>query len=348
MFRRGRRALRHSNSGRSFTFWALVALLILLFISVMLVFGTRGRKTDPLPTILEPDWGTFNPIIRLDPTVQLRKGREVISQVPGSPKAVLFLAHGCNGRAGNFWDKSPTCEKCVGLPEERLLVLHALARNFAIVAISSAGRCWTFGEELLVVRDTIEWWRAKEKLNELPLLALGASSGGYFVSVLATRVKFSAITIMIAEGMFGKMDIKSTYPPTLFVHMPKDEARKQRIDKYLVVLREKGINVEEIKCMEFPLTPNHFADVIAGIDKNLSAQLFYLFKEKGFIDKDGYMMNDGRAIQWKASLKDKGITLPDESLFNHIQEEMNLAYAYHEMTSLPSEQIMDWFESHLS
>ncbi|KAL0306741.1 UNVERIFIED_CONTAM: hypothetical protein Sradi_6091400 [Sesamum radiatum] len=113
-------------------------------------------------------------------------------------------------------------------------------------------------------------------------------------------------------------------------------------------MREKGIDVAEIKCTEFPLTSQFFANRIPGLDLNLSVKLFNVFQEKGFIDKNGYMRDDGRAIPWKTALEERNILLPDKSLINHIQEEMNLAFAYHEMTSLQSEQILDWFESHLN
>ncbi|MFS7889090.1 hypothetical protein Hanom_Chr00s000003g01602811 [Helianthus anomalus] len=42
----------------------------------------------------------------LDPTVKILNGTEVIWQIPDSPRSILFIAHGCNGRAANFWDKS--------------------------------------------------------------------------------------------------------------------------------------------------------------------------------------------------------------------------------------------------
>ncbi|XP_027170804.1 uncharacterized protein LOC113770525 [Coffea eugenioides] len=348
MLRRGSRVLKQSNPGQTVTFRKIVFLLMLLSIALVLVFRNSSEKSSTVSGISLKKWDSFNSLVHLDPTVEFRNGTDLISQIPDSPGGVLFLAHGCNGRAANFWDKSPKCKNCVGLPEERLVVLHALARKFAVLAVSSTRRCWTLGDELLKVKDIVKWWIAKEKLEKLPLVALGASSGGHFVSLLATKLNFSSIALMIAEGMFGQMDISASYPPTLFVHMPKDEERKQRIDNYLVVLKDKGIDVAEIKCMEFPLSPSYFSDVIPGIDRSISVKLFNLFKEKGFIDKNGYMTKDGRAIRWKAALQERDITLPDKSLFHHIQEEMNLAYAKHEMTSLQSEEILDWFESHMS
>ncbi|RDX60582.1 hypothetical protein CR513_61261, partial [Mucuna pruriens] len=298
------------------------------------VFHNDSDGENPIIAYEPPKqkWNSFDLLVHLDPTREFRNGTDLIWQVPESPQGVLFLAHGCNGRAINFWDKSPQCPDCIGLPEERLLVLHALAQGFAVITISSAQRCWTFGEEVLVVKDIIEWWIDRRKLGNLPLVALGASSGGYFVSVLATSVKFSSIVLMIAEGMFEEMDVKGDYPPTLFVHMPKDLRRQQKIDEYVEVLKDKGIDVDVVECMEFPLSANTLADRIPGLDQAVSSKLFEFFREKGFVDQNGYMKKDGRKIKWTKALEEKKTLLLDNHLVPHIQEELNLAFAYHEMT----------------
>ena len=80
-------------------------------------------------------------------------------------------------------------------------------------------------------------------------MALGASSGGYFVSMLASKMGFRSI-VMIAEGVFDQIDVGKDYPPTLFVHMPKDKATKRMIG--LNVERKESIDVSEVKCKEFP------------------------------------------------------------------------------------------------
>ncbi|KZV56286.1 hypothetical protein F511_00283 [Dorcoceras hygrometricum] len=315
-------------------------------VSLIVTFGKIGSRSSSISDLQTQKWNSFDSLVRLDPMVEFRNGTNLIWQIPDSPKAVLFLAHGCNGRAANFWDRSPNCPACVGLPEERLVVLHALARKFAVLAISSKGRCWSLGEERLIAKDIIQRWVAERMLEKLPLYALGASSGGYFVSVLAMEVRFKAIALMIAEGKFNDLGITKDYPATIFVHMPKDEKRKRWIEKYMVAMSRMGIDVSEIKCMEFPLTPELFANRIPGLEQSLSVTLFKVFQDRGFIDENGYMRDDGRAIPWKIALEERNIHLPVESLVNHIQEEMNLAFAYHEMTSIQSKQILDWFESH--
>ncbi|KAF2314800.1 hypothetical protein GH714_033621 [Hevea brasiliensis] len=238
--------------------------------------------------------------MQLRPTIEFRNATDVIWQIPDLAKAVIFLAHGCNGRAVNFWDRSPSCPNCVGLPEERLLVLHALVHKFAVLTISSMG-----------------------------------------------SLRFSSIIIMIAEGIFDQMDVTENYPPTLFVHMPKDLYRQQKISEFIEVLKNKGIDVAEVECLEFPLSPFFLADRIPGLNQTVSAKLFKLFGDKGFIDRKGYMMKDGRATHWKEALHETKEIVLDKNLVQHVQEELNLAFAYHEMTSLQSEQFFKWFESHM-
>ncbi|KAG4382193.1 hypothetical protein GLYMA_14G027500v4 [Glycine max] len=324
--------------------------LVLMLVVFLLVFRYDSDGANPILAYELPKqkWNSFDSLVHLHPTKEFRNETDLIWQVPESPKGVLFLAHGCNGRAINFWDKSPKCPDCIGLPEERLLVLHGLAQGFAVITISSAQRCWTFGKEVLVVKDIIEWWIGRKKLEKLPLVALGASSGGYFVSVLATAMKFSSTVLMIAEGMFEQIDVKGDYPPTLFVHMPKDLYRQQKIDEYVEVLKDKGIDVGVVECLEFPLSPSTLADRIPGLDQALSRNLFEFFQEKGFIDKNGYMRKDGRQIKWKKAFEEKKALLLDKNLVPHIQEELNLAFAYHEMTSVHSDQIFKWLETHMS
>ena len=347
MWHRGNRSKASTVSQNQRVLVVITCATLFPLLLVYLFWGKAQVPESPFG-LQKQRWNSFESVVKMHPTVEYRNATDVIWQIPDSPKAVLFLAHGCDGRAVNFWDRSPECPNCVGLPEERLITLHALARKFAVISISSAGRCWSFGDEVSVVKGIIRWWVERQKLGQLPLVALGASSGGYFVSVLATEVKFSSVAIMIAEGKFDLIDVKENYPPSLFVHMPKDVPRRRKIDQYMEVLRNRGVDVAEIECMEFPLSPNLLSDRIPGLDQSVSAKLFDLFRRKGFIDENGYMRNDGRRTRWRDALKEDKTILLDEHLAHPVQEELNLAFAYHEMTSLHTDQIFKWFESHMS
>nr|GEX82924.1 putative alpha/beta hydrolase fold protein [Tanacetum cinerariifolium] len=187
-------------------------------------------------------------------------------------------------------------------------------KKFAVVAVSSTEKCWSMMKETEVVKNVLRFWVEREGLGGLSFVALGASSGGYFVSMLASKMRFSSIVVMIAEGVFDRIDVGKDYPATLFVHMPKDKARKKMIGENIGVMRREGVDVAEVEW---------------------------------FVNKQGYLVNDGRVLPWKEAMNERRISLPNKLLVNYIQEELNVAYAYHEMTSLQNEQIFDWFESHL-
>ncbi|KAF6153064.1 hypothetical protein GIB67_034786 [Kingdonia uniflora] len=149
--------------------------------------------------------------------------------------------------------------------------------------------------------------------------------------LIATDMIFNGITLMIAEGVFGKMNVPDFYPSTLFVHMPKDRTRMCLISENMKALRQKGIHVAEIKCSEFSLTPNLLCRV-PGLSQSISQGLFELIHEKGFIDQNTYMRNDGHATHWKEALKERKTLLSETNeLIPHIQDELNLVFAYHDI-----------------
>lgn len=332
---------------------AVAVALLTLLLAGMIILATTMNSKDSAGSLAqsytksERNHVVVVASVRSQPTAEFINRTEVIWQIPESPKAVVFIAHGCNCRASNFWDRSAHCQHCVGLPEDRLIVLDALGRRFAVIAVSSIGRCWSIEKDVGIVKGILRWWIGKHELQKLPVTALGASSGGYFVSALAKEVNFSSIALMISAGVFGSMGVPVGYPPTLFVHMPKDLRVKRLIEKNMDALKKKGVSVKEVRCLEFPLTRTLLTERIPGLDEPVSARLFELFQEKGFIDERGYLKNDGRATRWKQALKEKDPSMEKYEWLDHVEEELNLAFAYHEMTSLPIGDILDWFESHM-
>ncbi|KAJ1691036.1 hypothetical protein LUZ63_015191 [Rhynchospora breviuscula] len=345
--------ITHKPSSRSFKDRALVlfSFVLILFATVFLISKTPilnpplGSKISETPQNLSQKLPSFSS--QLNPSLYHTNGTEVIYQIPSSPKAVFFVAHGCNLHAYDFWDKSPNCAHCTGLPEDRLFVLQALELNMAVITISSLGKCWSFQREMENVQWIIQTWAEKHKLENLPKFAMGASSGGYFVSALSTRMEFRSICIMIAEGVFGKIGIPKNYPPTLFVHMVKDRIRAAAVLSNVAELRDTGIEVKEIRCEEFPLDANFLAKRIPGLDKGFGDKLIQVFHEKGFLDEKGYLKKDGRAIKWKEALLERKLIPEKFELFSHVNEELNLAFGYHEFTSLKNDEIFEWFESHM-
>ncbi|KAL4591273.1 hypothetical protein LXL04_004231 [Taraxacum kok-saghyz] len=145
----------------------LISVMTLMF--VIAIFGIDKKKPTSQSVVTNQKIHNLDESrVQFDPIVDIMNSTEVIWQIPDSPKAVLFLAHECNGRAANFWDKSPNCNHCVGLPEEMLIVREALARKFAVIDVSSKGRCWSLMKETLVVKRVIKSWIETHNLENLP------------------------------------------------------------------------------------------------------------------------------------------------------------------------------------
>lgn len=136
---------------------------------------------------------------------------ETLWEVPASPKGVLFVAHGCNHAATDWWPASPRCPTCVGLPEERIIRKAALRRGYAVVAVSSFDRdtqCWhntgspADSDDLQRLPDVLKAVVKEEGLGSLPLYAFGASSGGGIVLRLAE---------IMAEVQVGRRGVSRSF-----------------------------------------------------------------------------------------------------------------------------------------
>lgn len=58
-------------------------------------------------------------------------------------------------------------------------------------------------------------------------------------------------------------------------------------------------------------------------------------------------MDDGCFGNRKAVAEEKKVLPEGFRLERHVTEELNIAYAYHEFTSLENGEIFKWFDSHM-
>ena len=324
--------------------------------ALLLLALRSGPATGALPVPNQDVESRAIPVYSavLRPRREVWNATELVHQVPRRPRAVMFLAHGCYCKATFFWDKHPGCEECSGAPEERTLVIAALRASYAVVAISSRNDCWT-SDDLQRVEAVLKRWMEKFGLRELPLLGLGASSGGYFLSDFTNVMKFDAIVSMIAEGSFQAVP-NSSYPPVLFVHMVKDKMRAERIRETILVLRKTGIEADEIQCKEVRVTGDFFSERIPYIDHEMSEKLVGVLERSGYVSEGSrYLKVDSRSLDLKQEMSGglggqellESLSSKNDDWEHHIQEELNLAYAFHEFTSLPTTKIITWLESHV-
>lgn len=307
---------------------------------------------------------------------------EAIWEVPNAVRGVIFLAHGCQHGAVDFWPKSEACPKCVGLPEEVQIVKEVLARGYAVIAVSSLARntskCWhvpsleaiansgpgpgrkDIDRTVLAIRTFVQ----KDRLHGLPLYAMGASSGGAFVLFLASNLypRFTAVCSQIMGVPYSTMDalvkrisppwFPHKYPATMFVHMAKrDPMTAEYVKESLAVLNASNVATREILVDPTPLSPTYFSDRIGPpeITPEQSQAIYEALRKKSLIDDTHFLTEDPRHTSWRQALLEAAVpgveTFRLQADLSPISEELNVAWAGHEIVAAPTQAMLDWFET---
>jgi hypothetical protein len=268
----------------------------------------------------------------------------------------MFLAHGCGHSALDFFDPSPSCPRCIGLPEEKKIASAALRAQYLVVAVSSSDVCWSHYTDIRPVELVIARLRRLHG-SALPLFGLGASSGGYFIGSLplySTSLSFAAICIQIMGLPLHLLEREghgqlTAYPPSLWIHMAKDQDTARAVDLATKALRRRGRTTRKISVPELPITEEFFADR-TGCPTGDSESIWAAFLADGVINSSGFLVEDPRQSAWRESI----LRSPKLSHYRSsalaadqsaISEEMNVAYALHEITSDYMPQILQFFSS---
>ncbi|CEM07910.1 unnamed protein product [Vitrella brassicaformis CCMP3155] len=280
---------------------------------------------------------------------------EVISEVPfgGPRRGIVFLAHGCHHSATDFWPHSQHCIKCLGLAEQRRMVTELLSEGYGVVAVSSANRrrmCWSPTADRKRVLEALQILRRREGWESLPLFAIGSSSGGRLIGSLVSEqsLKFDAVAIQgMAIALRSGVD---SFPPALFVTMAKDRRTTRLVRALVTRLREHERPALLLAVGPVPIQPSFFSDRIEEVDEELSSRLHKALLEKKLIDGKGWLRHNPRDSQrcpWREAfslipeLKKHGLSLTADR--SSISEELNVAWASHELTADFTKEILDWF-----
>ncbi|GAX78849.1 hypothetical protein CEUSTIGMA_g6287.t1 [Chlamydomonas eustigma] len=341
----------------------------LIFLAIGLL-SRENRRHEQLPTATGAN---TVPLQRTDsfststPQYEVINGTEVVWEVPSKPKFVLFVAHGCNHGAVDFWPKSEACPLCQGLPIEMNITRHALARGYAVVAVSSAARdthrCWNlphmhrpdYPNDTENVKRVFDVLFPRAGLLGLPVFALGASSGGGFVMALGGEIPLAGICSQIMGLPMKLMQIVLEtskrrglkYPPTILMHMPRDNDIALLVQENVLALKEHGTVVKVIQVTASPLTPSFLGEVVGSeINAPLSTLIFGEFRSSGIIGNDGMLKEDPRMTDWRAIVMNLNGTShlrlqPDSSPLSEI---LNVLYAKHEIVSWHTMETLQIFE----
>ena len=215
------------------------------------------------------------------------------------------------------------------MPEELAVVDKALARGYAVVAVSSVGRCWSI-EDGLRVKSAIDFVLGKKGNTALagkPVFAFGASSGGAFVGTLPFITPVvDGIISQISSVRLPKLTDKASlsqelrarggrdnFPPTVFSHMSRDEVTSKLVDGAKTYLEGMDVPVRVTKLKPLPIDENFFSERVrvrgrreaaggADGDDNGTAG------DEGYADKEG--IDAETSTKMVAALRGAGLLDP--------------------------------------
>ena len=330
----------------------VVALILMGCCLLAVVYNHRHWNTTVLPN--DPN-STRNSTGRTNalPTHVLQRGVVVLSnednddttveflwQTPTQhqdPRAILFLAHGCGHDQNDWWSSTNNnaCRDCRGLPEERAIVRMALEEfHLLVVAVSSRGTCWSVEDGPRVVRVLQSLQRDSKK--QLPMYALGASSGGSFVASVLAREKTTAMNFRwsgyIAQIAAPSGDLVKL--PAVFITMNRDRHTEQRVRDAVAVLRsDHRVPVQHIRLPPLKLGKDFFAKRIGEEYINHSPAMVDALEANGLL-RDGFLTQDPRQSNWRPCLAPLVVHHNDSMVADQspISEVLNCAWGMHEMT----------------
>ncbi|KAL3924112.1 MAG: hypothetical protein SGARI_006094, partial [Bacillariaceae sp.] len=267
-------------------------------------------------------------------------------------KGMLFVAHGCSHTNTDWF---VDCENCIGLPEERAIVEMALEEfHFVVVAISSTNRqskCWSLRTDMEPVGKVLRELSGRYKNNgatssssSFPIFAFGASSGGSFVSGLATPLQ-QQFGIQLAGflSQIAASQTDETAQCQVYITMKEDQQTDLRAQQLLQTATAKGNGAtptptKHIRVPKLAITNDYFSSRIPVISSSDSARMTQALVQANMLDADGYLVDSPRQSTWREVLQSQTPPIgavtqdpltPDAS---PISEVMNVADGVHELT----------------
>lgn len=233
----------------------------------------------------------------------------------------------------------------------------ALRRRLVLIAVSSfdriGKRCWSElkRDSGANIASILREFVSREGLQELPLYAMGASSGGQMALTLPLKMSSIAGVYSQVRGVENpekifKLPKGKRYPPVAFVHMPRDEHNLAIISNNIDVLTADGIEVLEIRISPRPVTAEFLSERSPMIDLNMGTRIVDALYAVGIATPNGTLLEPPRPAtsRWAPSVQpivgNQSLKL-DES---HVGELLNLAWANHELVSDDAEAVFAWLQ----
>ena len=132
--------------------------------------------------------------------------------------------------------------------------------------------------------------------------------------------------------------------------MQRDERTLRSVEKTVHHLTKHHKIAELVEAKEIPLEENFFSDRISNLSPAVSSALVATLQECNLLDESKYLLQDPRVTDWRVCLQRNdslwmSIAATQDSLESDrspISEELNVAYAMHELTANPISDMINF------
>jgi hypothetical protein len=263
-------------------------------------------------------------------------------------KHLLLAFHGCT-HSGLDWFR---------LPEEIQIVKQALKFQFAIIAFSSSDRfsgCWSPDEDLQAISHAYKDFIVKKQhlfaADELSVFAVGASSGGTFVSMLPMMIPgVKGIYIQIGRPMIDIVKLWSKPIPQHIelLYMTKDPGLRRTYEEFAKEVKSfagkssQMIEINHFESQPCAITKERLLERLYDVNNELVEEIIEHLKNDYVLDRDTNFPLIP-TIDTLGTDFSVGISV---DLFESVQEEIQCCFARHELTSEHFDKILKlWIQS---
>jgi len=263
---------------------------------------------------------------------------------PPKVQAVVFCFHGAGGNAEMMTETNV---------EARLLADQLVASGFAVVVPESRDRTaktWspamTDNPDIAHVQALLDTFRHRGLITpSTPVMGIGMSNGGGFVSRVSAALNFTAQAIFCASGIRPVMEAARI--PTIWCLAKQDGSidNQRALDNYQAL---QGLTEVELHIHPpSPLYPLRFWRIQmfeADFDSSDSRIVFEAIRSAGLLDSLNYLRVMPDAHEWQKVLPDAYARSP---LQGHLLDQIEVAYAEHQFYSDYAHKVLTFFQNRL-
>jgi len=347
-----------SNVGRRISF--LRSTLICMGLVGLLIFRYPGFIQNY--THSEEIIAKFSDVITnpLNPEHQQLQGRDHFYMIPpsnatenGKPIGVLLYLHSCKQSGREFFT----------LPEHRIIALDAVQKGLVVFSPTSFDQnsgCYTIEDTKGYLKDVFREFVKTHRLQGLPRVGMGDSSGAAILSFVHQALKLESIAVYNSPQGYGDTDDEESLAiPTVYLSMSADEAIANRMEVNKKRLQDVNITSLLYKVSSRPFTESLCVARIPELPEGFCEHILGTIKKhhSGLLNTNGFVLEgDMKSAQWQRcferlesdfeialepSEKDStSVPLTRSWLRIVLEQEIQTCYGFHAMTAQFHDEII--------